>query len=112
MIDEGPLEALAAWGAPAEIVHEWRRILTKQAAERGVEVWPQHWHALRVFLGMATQWRVIAGARRLLHLGLDYAALPIVLAEHRANPHRVPLAELMPQLRVLEEAACEERNGG
>lgn len=59
---------------------------------------------------MRTQWRAIAGFGALLHLGLDYGALAPVLAENRRNPHRVPIEELMPQLRTLEHAAREELN--
>lgn len=59
---------------------------------------------------MATQWRTCAGFGVFLRTGLDYAALPLVLAEHRDNPHRRPIPELMPQLRELEIAALLEFN--
>lgn len=60
---------------------------------------------------MGSQWRVATfGLGGFLRLGLDYAALPIVLAEHRAIAHRQPIAELMPQLRELEHAALDELN--
>jgi len=37
------------------------------------QVWPEHWHAVQVFLGLQAQWRCAAVALGgLLWLGLDY----------------------------------------
>lgn len=77
-------------------------------------VWAEHWHAFAVFRAMRTQWRVRRDAGGEFVEGLDYAGLPVVLAEHRHLPRRVrqPLHRLMPQLRVLEGAARDEFNRG
>jgi hypothetical protein len=73
-----------------------------------VQVWPEHWHATVVFLGMGTQWRVTEPAPGAVQRhGLDYGALPPVLEACADAPHRQPLAELMRQLRVLERAALK-----
>lgn len=82
------------------------------AAQHGTcAVWPQHWHALQVFQGMGTQWRVVAGLAGLMYMGLDYGGLRIVLAENRRVPHRQPFERLMPQLRQMELSARAELNG-
>lgn len=39
------------------------------------EVWEDHWPALKLFLALRTQWRVIAGMAGTQHQGLDYGAL-------------------------------------
>jgi hypothetical protein len=77
-----------------------------------VPVWAEHWHAFKVFLGMATQWRVRRDPGGLFYEGLRYEALPPVLHEHRRLPRRwrQPLHRLMPQLRTLERAAREQFN--
>ena len=65
------------------------------------EVWPENWDAMRVFLGMETQWRRagMAGAC----VGLDYAVLPIV-----AGALAIAVDEdLLARLRVMEGAAVK-----
>jgi len=74
------------------------------------EVWPDHWHALQVFLGMGSQWRIVGGMAGLLYQGLDYGALEPVLRAHKRGPHRQPMKRLMPQLRRLEAAAADVLN--
>lgn len=95
--------------ASAEVIEAMRQRLQPDE-EVEPQVWPQHWHAVNVFAGMATQWRVVAGMAGLLYLGLDYAALQPVLQEHEAIAHAQPMRQLMPQLRTLESAAREELN--
>lgn len=64
-----------------------------------VEVLPDVWPALQVFLAMRTQWRVgSCGAT-----GLDYAALPAVLRLLRVKPADQPA--LFDDLRAMEEGA-------
>lgn len=77
-----------------------------QRAALEVEVLPENWHAALVFLGMATQWRRDFGEPT----GLDYSVLHVVMAEHKATPRRRPYAELMGQLRVLEDEALGQFN--
>lgn len=62
---------------------------------------------------MASQWRLVPTMRGVIWQGLDYAALPIVMAAIKsALPAHTarPLAKLMPQLRVLEARGAEHRN--
>jgi hypothetical protein len=80
------------------------RIDAQRAADTP-RIWPQHWHAVQVFMAMDTQWRTGPDGRP---GGLDYAALDPVLREHRQRlPRRLrrPIGQLMPQLRALERAA-------
>lgn len=77
-------------------------------APPGVPVLAECWHAVRAFVCMAEQWHWASdprgGSRR---VGLRFEALPVVLAALRGEPHRRPLAEVLPQLRVMQRAALE-----
>lgn len=102
-----------AMGATALQVEALRGAIEREdgrADELGV--WPQHWHAFKVFTGMATQWRCTAVGTVLLRTGLDYAGLPPVLLEHQRMPRRIrqPHRRLMRQLRTLERAAVSAFN--
>ena len=111
MIDPGPLEDLQRFGAPQQALDEMQACIEQGARDASADVLEENWHAVNVFFAMGTQWRVAAGMGAAMHYeGLDYAALPLVLAEHRATPHRQPLVRLMPQLRVMEHAAREQLN--
>ena len=46
------------------------------SAELEPEVWPEHWDAWRLFMGMATQWQT--GGQFLTRVGLRYEVLPVV----------------------------------
>jgi hypothetical protein len=74
------------------------------------DVLPENWHAVNVFLDMATQWRTHLGMRGLYYQGLDYGVLPVVLAGHKATPGRQPYPLVLQQLRVLETAALDHLN--
>lgn len=79
-------------------------------------MWPEHWHAVQVFLGMATQWRAVGGFG-IAWTGLRYEAVERV---ERAVRDQVPRAlrlrgrrgwpVLFDQLRVLEAKALVARN--
>jgi hypothetical protein len=106
------IEDAKAMGASPAQLEKLRGSIERQRPPPPV-IWPQHWHAWRVFVGMGSQWRTKERAGGvLLYEGLDYAALPVVLDEHRRLPrrYRQPLARLMPQLRTLEHAAREVLN--
>lgn len=109
-VDTSPLDAMREMGASPEQLSAYRERLFNEAEERRVSILPENWHAWHVFLGMGTQWRTTGGFGYRLYEGLDYAALPIVLAEHRDLQPRQPLPRLMPQLRTLEHAAREILN--
>jgi hypothetical protein len=73
-----------------------------------VEVMPENWGAVRVFVAMGTQWRRAGTAG--LPVGLDYAALPPVAGALDV----VVDADLLARLRLMEttaSAALAERWG-
>lgn len=94
-------------GASAEVIEAFRQ---RMEPDPEPAVWPQHWHAAQVFLGLATQWRVVAGMVGLLYTGLDYGAMQPVLEEHAQVAHQQPMCTLMPQLRVMEQEARDQLN--
>lgn len=64
-----------------------------------VEVMPENWGAMRIFLAMDTQWRRAGMAG--VATGLDYAALPVVAAALALALD----ADLLARLRIAEGAA-------
>jgi hypothetical protein len=86
---------VAGLGLPAALAAR----LAPPAPPEVIEVWPENWDAMRIFLGLETQWRRAGMAG--VPVGLDYAALPVV-----ATALGVPLLEdLLARLRILEGAA-------
>lgn len=69
--------------------------------ETGVEVWPQNWPAVRLFLAVETQWRVGFGFGVVAHLGLDYAAVEAAMRMMRIEAGDT----VFDDLRALERAA-------
>lgn len=64
-----------------------------------VDVWPEHWDAVRVFAAMGTQWNVGMGGP----VGMRYEALQVVL-----DMHEVPAGErphVFECVRVMESEA-------
>lgn len=96
--------------APAHVKAAVQQSIVAHRGRADFHVLPECWHAVKVFEGMGSQWRVIPGPRHPLFIGLDYAALPVVLAEKRRIAHRQPLDVLMPQLRFLEAEARSHLN--
>lgn len=96
--DETPLLALRAMGLPPQEIAQVRAVLQERARRELVEVWPEHWHAVTLFVAMSTQWRDGGG--------LDYAVLPVV--EQRLprlpRPLRQPRHVIFEQLGVIERA--------
>lgn len=85
--------------------------LADPAEPQHVPVLAENWHASLLFLAMGTQWRLRTMPDGSAWWdGLDYAALPLPLAELRNVPHRQPLHVLMPQLRQLERSALRTLN--
>jgi hypothetical protein len=101
---------MQACGAAPEAIVSYRAKLVAEAEQHAVDIFPENWHAWKVFRGMGSQWRTTGGMGGRVYEGLDYAALGIVLAEHRRVQPRQPLDVLMPQLRTLEGAAREILN--
>lgn len=96
---------MRAAGATAEQLQTYRARINEQIEQNAIDVFPENWHALSVFLRMGDQWRVVAGFNGMRYLGLDYAALTPVLEEcRRVKPHQ-PMPRLMNQLRTLARTA-------
>lgn len=98
------MDALRAMRVPAEVIEEARAAIEERNKTALFGVWPEHWHAVRTLCEMATQWRY-AGGVAVARVGLDYAALPVVLKAQRGSigrRYRRPFGELMRQLQVLE----------
>ncbi|WP_428419184.1 DUF1799 domain-containing protein [Methylibium sp.] len=98
------------FGAPDDVKERVRAWMHGSAHDGDVEVWPELWHAVNVFLAMAAQWRVLVIGHRLYYQGLDLSAIGAPLREHRRIAHAVPFEELMPTLRLLERAARDVLN--
>ncbi len=91
------MESLRRHGAPAGVIAAWEKAAAAEEADLGI--WPDCWDALRLFLGLDTQWRTAGTAG--VPTGLDYAALPAVLAMLGLQPSERLLADL----KVIEAAA-------
>ncbi|SCX30503.1 hypothetical protein DSM25558_4974 [Agrobacterium sp. DSM 25558] len=50
--------------------------------DEAFKVFATNWESVLAFLACETQWRVIAGAKKLIWLGLDYVAVDIVLRQY------------------------------
>lgn len=76
--------------------------------DQSVEVWPENWQAVQIFIAMATQWRIGMGMNGMLWLGLDYNALPVV--EDRLGLPAGDRADTFVRLRLMETAARRALN--
>lgn len=69
--------------------------------------WPWHRDAMKLFGGMRTQWRLVAGLGGVIYIGLDYSGLAAV-------EERLGLAgrgqELFDQLQGIERGALDYLN--
>jgi hypothetical protein len=75
------------------------------AAADVVEVWPDNWPAVRLFVDLTTQWRVSMGVR----IGVDYAAIiPVMTLRGIEESKR---SALFDDIRVMEAAALESIRG-
>lgn len=72
------------------------------SATRDIEVWPENWQIMLVFIDMLSQWNV--GMNGVI--GLRYEAMPMVLQVHGIKPDR----DLFDGIRVMERAALHELN--
>lgn len=65
------------------------------------DVMPANWPALCAFIASATQWRALAGAAGIVWLGLDYAAVDVVLRRTGADD------AVFADLQLMEAAALK-----
>lgn len=89
---------MKAWGLGATI----------KQSEKTVEVEPENEAAVRVFLGMQTQWRHTAislglGGAALVRTGLEYAALAIIAEAHGTRLD----ADVLFAIQQLERATLD-----
>jgi hypothetical protein len=99
---------------PAHVLEEARMALEERNKRATTGIWPEHWHAVTVLTTMATQWLVVAGMGGIAWTGMDYSSLPTVIEATKSSmPRRLRkrLAELLPQLQVMERVVLRIRNG-
>lgn len=77
-----------------------------ETEEELIEVWSPNWPVMRVFLACETQWRASATMAGLIWLGLDYAAVEIVM--RRLGFDDIAWADL----QAMEAAALGVLNSG
>lgn len=83
-------------GAPAQAELDLLGLTLDDVELPSVEVYPENWQALRVFLAMQTQWRI----GRFGVVGLDYAVLPLV--ERQIGVRRSKRRDVFAAVQVLE----------
>lgn len=68
-----------------------------------IEIWDIHWESFAVFRACATQWRVVAVHREMIHLGLDYPGVEVVL--RHLLPPDADRAAVLADVMVMEAEA-------
>lgn len=97
-IDEDLQDQFAGLGVEVKV--------TKQDDEEddgAVRVWDSNWRSVRAFLGVSTQWRVVARGMTgiLTFIGLDYAAVRAALGNCEDSD------EIFADIQVMEAAALD-----
>ncbi len=77
-------------------------------AEEPIEIWDVNWRALQLFGACGTQWRIAVCPGGLLHLGLDYPGVDVVMRRLAAD--EADHAGLFADLQVMEAAALPVLN--
>lgn len=78
-----------------------------QDLEEGFEIWPCNVKTVDLFIGLRTQWRVIAGFAGERYQGLDYPAVESYLRTMKIKRQK----RVMKELQIMERAALEEMRG-
>jgi hypothetical protein len=71
-----------------------------------LEVWPEHWNAVRIFEASQTQWSVLVGMGGIFFQGLDMARVELVREWLGIEKSEA----LLLQLRVMAEEAKKYLN--
>lgn len=104
-VDEGVVDALAAFGARQGDVDAARERGTKN----DFEVLPPNWNAVQLFLALTTQWRCVGlgtmTRSQIVRTGIDYVAVEPVMRVMGIKRRRQ--REAFEQLQVMEHAALE-----
>lgn len=98
-------EQLSAFGFDPAAVEAAREEETEAML---FEIHPDNLEALNAFLAMQTQWRVAVGMAGAFYVGLEYAAIPAVLA--LLGIPRAARADIFASLRAMESAALRVLN--
>ena len=99
---------MAAAGAPPDVIE--RTLARESEAEHDVlEIWPEHWNTVMVFLALSTQWKreIPAMSGTMIWHGLDYAAIEPVI---RLMGFWKERAEIFSGLQIMEHAALQALN--
>jgi hypothetical protein len=65
------------------------------------EVWEENWPVVELFMGLGTQWAVLAGFGASMHMGLPSTAIEAELRMRRVKNR----AQVLDDLRAMERAA-------
>lgn len=75
------------------------------AADSIVDVWPDNWQSVLLFIDLGTQWRVgMTG-----YVGLDYSAVPVVMTLRGIEQSEREQA--FSDIRVMESAVLDHLRG-
>lgn len=74
-----------------------------EAGSDAIEIWDISWESFAVFRACATQWRVVALHTTLVHLGLDYQGLEVVM--RTLLPPGADRAAVLSDVMVMESEA-------
>lgn len=101
--DDRSLEHLAGFGIDPAQARAWIDEQTDDSEQDAdtVEVWPENWAALDLFLRLQSQWRLSADGRRLR--GLRYTEVRAVMSLLGLRKQR----HLFEQLQDMERAVLE-----
>lgn len=95
-VDDGIIAELEALGAPPEVIENARRQIPP---EPELEIFADNIAAVEMFQAMQTQWRSVAGAERVVRLGIDYTAL---LATINAFVEPADRKQMFDDVRIME----------
>lgn len=102
-IDESVLEAMRAFGAPAQDIERAAQLLedSKEPERQVFEVHHDNLRSIRAWLGVSTQWQFasMAGVR----VGLNYAGVWAWLQAHMPRKARSVMADV----ELMESAALQ-----
>jgi hypothetical protein len=97
-------------GVAADVIELARAAIAASNAQIGFAVWPENWHAVRVFLAMATQWNWGVGVARGCLFGMNYQALEFVVGSIRPTVPRGLRRrrwQLLEQVQLMEDTVLE-----
>ena len=73
------------------------------AGDAPIEVWDDHWLAFCIFRASGTQWRLLVSGRAVVHLGLDYPGVEVVM--RHLLPAGADTGAVLSDLMLMEAAA-------